>query len=153
MIERFCIASKLTRFVQLTNVSSGLLEEFDEKLRAKIMQFAHIRKDAVRDLIRLPIKLGGLGIMSLSDIQHPALMATQYHLVQDPLISELLRKAGLLAAQDLGPGWETTALHMVWRTGRIVDFLSRWTDVIRDLDQRNQTLDQHNLWYNKMKDV
>jgi hypothetical protein len=95
-IERLCVASRLTRFVQTVYITPKLLSEFDERVQQKIRQIVEARDDAEHTLIPLPISLGGLGIPSLLDIQRPALLATWYKLAAQREVVQLLRAAGLL---------------------------------------------------------
>ncbi|KAA6376525.1 MAG: hypothetical protein EZS28_027947, partial [Streblomastix strix] len=154
MLERFCTTSKGTRFVQTTNVSITNLRNADLKIQNKVAHVIHLKNDAQRELISLPIRLGGLGIMAFEDIQIPALMATQYQLIQDPTIVDLLTKAGILNGQDLSHFWKEATDKMgdtSFHTGRLVDFLYRWNETQRKLIQSNSNLDQHSLWMLEIK--
>jgi hypothetical protein len=88
-IERLCVASRLTRFVQTVNVSEELLKQFDDLFLKKILRITHAEDDVEQELASLPINLGGLGFIRLSAIQRPALLATWYKLIQTPAVLKI----------------------------------------------------------------
>ncbi|KAA6383983.1 MAG: hypothetical protein EZS28_020488, partial [Streblomastix strix] len=154
MLERFCITSKCTQFVQTTNVPLQNLRNADLKIQNKVDHVIHLKNDAQHELISLLIRLGGLGIMVFKDIQIPALMDTKYQLIQDPIIIDLLTKAGILNGQDLSHFWKDSTDKMgdtSYDTGSLVDFLYRWNETQRKLIQSNSNLDQHSLWMLEIK--
>ncbi|KAA6364605.1 MAG: hypothetical protein EZS28_039868 [Streblomastix strix] len=140
-IERFCVASKLTRFVQLTK---------------KISNFSRLRGDTVRQMLSIPIKLGGTGIISLEDIQHPALLATYYELIQEPQISQLLQQADLIGNLDINPNYQqklSLMLHPTQHTGRLYEFFAHWQHALQILQSIDCKITQHALWYRTMKNA
>ncbi|KAA6381278.1 MAG: hypothetical protein EZS28_023195, partial [Streblomastix strix] len=154
-VDRFCISSRMTRLIQLSQTSDDLLLEFDQKHRRTVMNATCAFSDGDVRLINQPIKKGGLGIPALLDIQEPAIMATYYNLFKDPTIYQLLSFAGLLALQGPAPGWQDQAELMgdkKAQTGRIVEFLEKWPETQQILQRKNAKINQHTLWVDAVED-